>query len=168
LVDIVNATGKGYAVWQEIIDHHVKIKSNTLVEVWKEPYSLELARVTNLGYRAILSACWYLNLISYGQDWFKYYRCDPHNFIGTEKQKQLVVGGEACMWGEYVDSTNVIPITWPRASVVAERLWSSADVKEPKLAIPRLEEQRCRYLRRGIPAAPINGPSFCNTEDRSL
>lgn len=35
LVDIVNATGKGYAVWQEIIDHHVKIKSNTVVEVWK-------------------------------------------------------------------------------------------------------------------------------------
>jgi len=50
--------------------------------------------------------------------------------------------------------------------VVAERLWSSVDVKEPKAAIPRLEEQRCRYLKRGIPAAPINGPSFCNIEDR--
>ncbi len=35
LVDIVNATGKGYAVWQEIIDHHVKVKADTLVEVWK-------------------------------------------------------------------------------------------------------------------------------------
>lgn len=63
---------------------------------------------------------------------------------------------------EYVDSTNVIQVTWPRAAVVAERLWSSADVNEPKAAIPRLEEQRCRYLKRGIPAAPVNGPSFCN------
>jgi hypothetical protein len=35
LVDIVNATGKGYTVWQEIIDHHVKVKADTLVEVWK-------------------------------------------------------------------------------------------------------------------------------------
>ena len=74
LVDIVNTTGKGYAVWQEIIDHHVKVKADTVVEVWKvsyktdflgstfvslqEPQSIELARVTSLGYRTILSACW--------------------------------------------------------------------------------------------------------------
>ena len=71
------------------------------------------------------------------------------------------------LFQEYVDSTNVIPTTWPRASVVAERLWSSADLKEPKAAIPRLEEHRCRYLQRGIPAAPINGPSSCNIAVRS-
>jgi hypothetical protein len=35
LVDIVNSTGKGYNVWQDIIDHHVKVKIDTVVEVWK-------------------------------------------------------------------------------------------------------------------------------------
>lgn len=36
-----------------------------------------MAYVTQKGYRGITSACWYLNEITYGEDWHKYYQCDP-------------------------------------------------------------------------------------------
>ena len=53
-----------------------------MVEVWKGGYQDELARVTKMGYTTMLASCWYLNYISYGDDWPTYYKCDPQNFNG--------------------------------------------------------------------------------------
>jgi hypothetical protein len=36
---------------------------------------------------------------------------------------------QATMWGEYEDATSVVQHTWPRAAAVAERLWSSREVR---------------------------------------
>uniref|UniRef100_A0A3Q4AP48 Beta-hexosaminidase n=1 Tax=Mola mola TaxID=94237 RepID=A0A3Q4AP48_MOLML len=168
LLDIVTTTQKGYMIWQEVFDNGVKLKPDTVVHVWMGgKYNEEMSNVTAAGYTTILSSPWYLDYISYGQDWQKYYKVEPLNFKGTDEQKKLVIGGEACLWGEYVDGTNLTPRLWPRASAVAERLWSAMNVTDLSDAFQRLSAHRCRMVERGIPAEPLFS-SYCPSEYKHL
>ncbi|XP_041274876.1 beta-hexosaminidase subunit alpha [Onychostruthus taczanowskii] len=166
LLDIVSSLGKGCIVWQEVFDNNVKLRPDTIIHVWKEnslQYLNEMANVTRSGYRALLSAPWYLNRISYGQDWIEAYKVEPLNFEGSPEQKALVIGGEACMWGEYVDVTNLTPRLWPRGGAVAERLWSNETVSNVEDAYARLAEFRCTLLGRGVQAQPLY-VGYCDHE----
>ncbi|XP_022654987.1 beta-hexosaminidase subunit beta-like [Varroa destructor] len=166
-LDNVKAFGAKYMIWQDPLDNNVRPAPDTIIEVWRSTngtWRRNLEQAVRHGYQVVLSAPWYLNYIQYGADWVKYYTVNPTDFKATDEEKKLVIGGEACMWGEFVDATNVISRYWPRASSVAERLWSASYVNDPEEAKWRLDEQRCRMIRRGIPAEPImNG--YCGSYD---
>lgn len=109
----------------------------------------------------LVSSCWYMDHLQSGGDWQQFYECDPTHFTNNTEGRELVVGGEACMWAEFVDESNLMSRLWPRASAVAERLWSQENVNIWVDAQARLEEHYCRMKRRGITAQPPNGPGFC-------
>jgi len=166
-IENVRRVGLKYLIWQDPADNGVKLADGTVVIVWKDKSldpSMDLWQnyiydIAQQGQPIVLSACWYLNYIQTpypGADWEKYYTCDPRNFNGTEAQKDLVIGGEVAIWSEFVDGTNLLSRLWPRASAVAERLWSDANAtQDVDTARLRLDQHRCRMLFRGIPAAPI-------------
>jgi hypothetical protein len=49
-------------------------------------------------------------LNKYGNPWKEYYKFEPLDWAGTPEQLKLLIGGEGCMWGEFVDATNIIPM----------------------------------------------------------
>nr|XP_022921143.1 beta-hexosaminidase subunit beta-like isoform X1 [Onthophagus taurus] len=157
---IVQPKGIVPVVWEESFVAGTKLTPETIVQVWYGGYP-SLKKVVEAGQPALLSSCWYLDHLATGGDWKKYYDCDPHNFDGTNEQKNLVMGGEACMWAEVVDQNNVLSRIWPRASAVAEKLWSSYNADEYENVQKRLEEHSCRMNRRDIPAQPPNHAGFC-------
>ncbi|CAG5113403.1 Oidioi.mRNA.OKI2018_I69.chr2.g7514.t1.cds [Oikopleura dioica] len=163
MVDIAHDLKKNYVVWEEVFVNGVKISNETVVEVWKGrsgTWKDTMNAVTKSGHKAILASPWYLNIISYGVDWEGYYVIEPTDFNGTAEQNKLVMGGSAAMWGEFVDGTNILQRIWPRASAVAERLWSDKSVNQPGPARWRLNEWRCKMLARGLPAQPaIQNPN---------
>lgn len=120
-----------------------------------------LSQITEKGLSAILSTCWYLDHLSTGGDWRKFYSCEPSSFPGTAAQQKLLIGGTACMWAESVDDTNILQRIFPRVSATAEKLWSQESVRDIIEAERRLEEHACRLIGRHIPAQPPNGPGFC-------
>ena len=137
--------------------------------------------VSVCGYKVCLSGGWYLDALKTTPghfDGWDFYLQEPTDFEGSDEQKKLVMGGKAAMWGEHVDATNLLSRVWPRASCVAERLWSPASVNDEEAAKPRLHKFRCDLLARGIPAEPIspggsipgvpvqaqNAPGFCPHE----
>uniref|UniRef100_A0A1B6KR81 Beta-hexosaminidase n=1 Tax=Graphocephala atropunctata TaxID=36148 RepID=A0A1B6KR81_9HEMI len=158
VLDMVYDINASAIVWEEVFTHGDLLRNDTVVQIWRTNRQQLLNEVTKAGKYALLSEGWYLDHIL--DQWQNFYRVDPTDFNGTVAQRQLVLGGEACMWGEMVDETNVVPRIWPRTSAVAERLWSQMGMNET-VAAPRLNEHVCRMRHRGVAAQPANGPGFC-------
>jgi hexosaminidase len=68
----------------------------------------------------------------------------------TAEQKSHVLGGEACMWSEFVSPETIDSRIWPRALAVAERLWSPASVQDLNDFYRRLEAESPRLEEVGL------------------
>ncbi len=123
---IVGKHEKSMIGWDEVLDP--SLPKDITIQSWRGPDSL--AEAAKLGYRGILSSGWYLDL---GWSAARHYAVDPFSEKAanlSSDEKARVLGGESCMWAEYVDEENVDSRIWPRNAAIAERLWSPAEVRD--------------------------------------
>ncbi|WP_044561544.1 beta-N-acetylhexosaminidase [Azospirillum sp. B4] len=114
---IVAAHGKHAIGWDEIMDGDMP--KDVAVQSWRDAESLKKAALA--GHAGILSAPYYLDL-----NWpaGRHYAADPMPDNLPAGLESLILGGEACAWSERLSPENLDIRLWPRAAVVAEKLWS--------------------------------------------
>lgn len=181
------------------VDKSLLPPENTILQTWNGGPN-NTKRIVSTGYRAIVSSSdyYYLdcghgdflgNISQYDQGnsgntgtglswcgpfktWQTIYDYDITYGL-TEEEAKLVLGGEVALWSEQADPTVLDGRLWPRASAMAEAMWSgNRDEKGMKRyaeATDRLNEWRARMVSRGIKAEPIQplwcawNPGMCNT-----
>jgi hexosaminidase len=123
---IVTKHGKAVVGWDEVFIPGVP--KDIVIQSWRGQESL--AKAAAQGYHGILSNGYYLDL---GWSTARHYAVDPTGGPAanlTPDQRQLILGGESCMWAEYINSENIDSRIWPRNAAIAERLWSPQSVTD--------------------------------------
>src|SRR6266436_7373612 len=127
--------GKVVIGWDEVLVPGVP--KDIVIQSWRGQASL--AQAAKQGYRGILSNGYYLDL---GWSAARHYAVDPMSGDAANlsaEEKQRILGGESCMWAEYVSPENVDSRIWPRNAAIAERLWSPQEVRDPASMYARLD-----------------------------
>lgn len=169
------------AVWSSGLTN-MPCLSNKLfaVQVWGGSQWQENYQLIDSGYNLIISHvdAWYLDCgfgswrttgeaaCSPYRTWQNVYKHRPWDTMRLNKeQMKQILGGEACLWTEQVDEMALDSRLWPRASALAERLWTDPENTNDPDTIPRdifsrMSVFRNRLLHLGLKPEPIF-PKYC-------
>jgi hexosaminidase len=138
---IVSKHHKIMVGWDEILAPGMP--KDSVIQSWRGQDSL--AAAAKQGYSGILSSGYYLDAMAPAK---KYYSVDPMSdadaTLNADQQKRIL-GGEACMWAEFITDDNIDSRIWPRAAAISERLWSASQVQDVNSMYMRLSAVS-RYL----------------------
>lgn len=132
--------------WDEVL--RPDLPKSIVVQSWRGQESL--ATAAKQGYSGLLSFGYYLDLM-----WpaARHYAIDPMSGTASTlspEEKSRILGGEACMWGEWISPENLDSRVWPRTAAIAERLWSPQSVQDVSSMYTRLDELSWRLEWLGL------------------
>ena len=145
LLKILSRHGKRMIGWDEVLTPD--LPKSVAIQSWRGVASL--AQAAREGHDGILSSGYYLDHMIPAST---YYANDPIPPASTldPAGRARVLGGEACMWGEYVDAQTIDSRIWPRAAAIAERLWSPQSVNNTDDMYRRLGIESLRLEALGL------------------
>jgi hexosaminidase len=123
LLKILIKHGKKMVGWDEIFQPG--LPTDIVIHSWRGQESL--VEAAKNGYQGILSSGYYIDLCQTAESHYLNDPLPPDSPL-DDRQKALVLGGEATMWSELVTPETIDSRIWPRTAAIAERLWSSASV----------------------------------------
>ena len=135
LEPIVSKHGKSMVGWDEVLDP--TLPKDIVIQSWRGPDAL--AAAAKQGFRGILSNGYYLDL---GWPAARHYAVDPLSGAAANlspEEKARILGGESCMWAEYINPENIDSRIWPRNAAIAERLWSPQETTDLNSMHTRME-----------------------------
>jgi len=132
--------------WDEVL--HPELPKSIVVQSWRGAQSL--ATAAQQGYSTILSYGYYLDLMWPAS---RHYAMDPISGAAaalSPDQQRHILGGEACMWSEWIVGENIDSRVWPRNAAIAERLWSPAEQQDPASMYARMDDLSWRLQWLGL------------------
>lgn len=155
-----------------------------IIQIWTTSEDSVIKELLEKDFKVIFSNydawyfdCGYSSWVGEGNNWCSPYKGwqvvyenSPKEMYraqgGDPAKESNILGGEAAMWSEQVDGAAVIHKLWPRASALAERLWSdpSSESGGWKQAEIRMINHRNRMASRGINGDALQ-PEWCDQNE---
>ena len=138
--------GKSMVGWDEVLTPD--LPHDIVIQSWRGQAAL--AAAAKQGFRGMLSNGYYLDL---GWSAARHYAVDPMSGPAADlspDEKSRILGGESCMWSEYVNAENVDSRIWPRNAAIAERLWSPQNITDVASMYSRLDALSARLEWLGL------------------
>ena len=140
---MVTKHGKSMVGWDEVfvpaLPKDIVIQSWRGRTRWPRPLSRAIAGF----FRTAITSIWVGRAA-------RHYAVDPMGGAAAnltpDQQKLRILGGESCMWSEYVNAENIDSRIWPRNAAIAERLWSPQSVTDPAVDVCALARSSARGL----------------------
>lgn len=146
-------------------------KERYIIQIWSSSTDPKFNEPLEKGFKVIYSNhdalyldCGFAGWVTDGNNW-----CSPYigwqkvynNRIGpqTAFNRENILGGEAALWSEQTDEHTIDSRLWPRASALAERLWTNPD-EDWREAESRMLIHREELVQNGIAAEAIQ-PEWC-------